>query len=142
MKELRFTVEGEPFGKQRPRHNGKITYTPQETHEHEDLIRWAYRRACRGFRFPDGWYIDLHVIAYMRIPKTAKGDIRHKMLSGRLRPAKTPDWDNIGKLVADALNKIAYSDDRYIVDASVRKFWAEHPRTEVILRGYDPEENT
>ena len=45
MKELRFTVEGEPFGKQRPRHNGKITYTPQETHDHEDLIRWAYRRA-------------------------------------------------------------------------------------------------
>lgn len=142
MKEIRFVVEGEPFGKQRPRHNGKVTYTPQETHDHEELVRWAYRSACRGFRFPDGWYIDLRVIAYMRIPKSIKKEARAAMLSGRLRPAKTPDWDNIGKLVADALNKIAYSDDRYIVDAGVRKFWSDHPRTEVILRGYDPEENT
>ena len=50
MKEIRFVVEGEPFGKQRPRHNGKVTYTPQETHDHEELVRWAYRSACRGFR--------------------------------------------------------------------------------------------
>ena len=46
------------------------------------------------------------------------------------------------QIVADALNRIAYGDDRYIVDAGVRKFWSDHPRTEVILRGYDPEENT
>lgn len=142
MKEIRFIVEGEPFGKQRPRHNGKVTYTPKETHDREELARWAYRRACRNFRFPDGYYIDLRVIAYMGIPKSVKKEVRAKMLSGKLRPAKTPDWDNIGKLVADALNRIAYGDDRYIVDAVVRKFWSDHPRTEVILRGYDPEENT
>ena len=142
MKEIRFVVEGEPFGKQRPRHNGKVTYTPKETHDREELVRWAYRRACRNFRFPDGYYIDLRVIAYMGIPKSAKKDVRAAMLSGKLRPAKTPDWDNIGKLVADALNRIAYGDDRYIVDAVVRKFCSDHPHTEVILRGYDPEENT
>lgn len=141
MKEIRFTVEGEPFGKQRPRHNGKVTYTPPETLEHEELVKWAYRRSAGNYRFPDGWYLDMRVIAYLKIPKSASKADHAAMVSGRIRPAKTPDWDNIGKLAADALNKIAYSDDRYIVDAMVRKFYSDHPRTEIIIRGYDPKEN-
>ena len=37
---IRFTVEGDPFGKQRPRHNrqANVTYTPAETKQHEQVI--------------------------------------------------------------------------------------------------------
>ena len=132
---ISFTVRGDPFGKQRPRHTkGGHTYTPNETREHEQLIAWAYRLQCRGFRFPPKTYIDIRVLAYLKIPKSATKAERAKMISGEIRPTVKPDWDNIGKLVADALNGIAYDDDKCIVDAMVRKFYSTDPRTVVILQ--------
>lgn len=132
---ISFTVPGSPFGKQRPRHmkNGH-TYTPSETREHEQLFAAAYRQQCKGYRFPPGENIDLQVIAYMKIPKSASKSKREKMLAGELRPTVKPDWDNIGKLAADALNGIAYDDDKCIVDATVRKFYAIEPRTVVTIQ--------
>lgn len=34
---------------------------------------------------------------------------------------KTPDIDNLAKFVLDSLNKLAYHDDRQIIDLSARK---------------------
>ena len=135
MNRIIFTIPGEPFGKQRPRHTkGGHTYTPNETREHEQLIAWAYRQQCGRFRFPSKTYIDIRVIAYLKIPKSATKRDREKMISGEIRPTVKPDWDNVGKLVADALNGIAYDDDKCIVDAMVRKFYSTDPRTVVILQ--------
>ena len=33
------------------------------------------------------------------------------MICDEISPTKKPDWDNIGKIVSDALNKFAYKDD-------------------------------
>lgn len=137
MASITFTVSGQPFGKQRPRHNRKTntTYTPAETKQKEQMIAWAYKRQCGAFRFPKNAYVDIRVIAYMKIPKSTSKTNRQLMINGIIRPTIKPDWDNIGKLVADALNGIAYDDDKYIVDAQVRKFYSEHPRTDIILIG-------
>jgi len=35
-----------------------------------------------------------------------------------------PDWDNVGKIVCDALNGVAWPDDARVVDAHVEKFYA------------------
>ena len=45
------------------------------------------------------------------------------------------DWDNLGKQVSDALNKLLYSDDSKIDDVRIRKDYddPEHPRIEVVL---------
>lgn len=130
-----FTVEGSPFGKQRPRHTkAGHTYTPAETKAHEHEIAWAYAAQCKNYRFPNGTYIDLRVIAYCMIPKSTSTSDRIKMEAGEIRPAVTPDWDNIGKLVSDALNGIAYDDDKFVVDAQVRKFYSSRPRTVVVLQ--------
>lgn len=77
----------------------------------------------------------MKINAYMKIPKSASKAARAKMIDGLIRPTVKPDWDNIGKLVADALNGIAYDDDKCIVDAQVRKFYSEQPRTEIVLIG-------
>ena len=61
------------------------------------------------------------------------------MLSGNIRPAVKPDWDNLGKLVSDALNGIAYGDDKSVVEARVMKFYSELPRTEVIVTAAESE---
>ena len=132
---ISFTAFGEPFGKQRPRHSrlSNTTYTPTETKQHERDIVIAYRAQCGGFHFPADSYISLQVAAFMKIPRGASEAKRKLMLDGIIRPTKKPDWDNIGKLVADALNGVAYDDDKCIVDACVRKFYADMPRTVVTL---------
>ena len=56
------------------------------------------------------------------------------MLEHKIRPTKKPDWDNIGKIICDSLNKVAYRDDSVVVDAQVRKFYSENPRVDVSIR--------
>ena len=55
-------------------------------------------------------------------------------MTGAIRPTVKPDWDNIGKIVADALNKIAYYDDAQIVDSQTRKFYSDRPRVEILIQ--------
>lgn len=44
-----------------------------------------------------------------------------------------PDADNLIKFVMDALNKIYWKDDSYIVSLNVQKMYSENPRTEIEL---------
>ena len=131
--QIEFTVLGEPFGKQRPRHSrvSGTTYTPRETKLHEQLIQWEYRKQCRD-KFPEGSQIRIIIAAIMSIPKGTAKYRKADMLSGKIRPTKKPDWDNIGKLVCDALNGIAYGDDKCVCEAIVQKYYGCEPR--IIVR--------
>ena len=132
---LIFTIPDKPFGKQRPRHTqGGHTYTPSETREREQLVAWAYRQQCGNFRFPEKTPIDLRVFAYYQIPKSASKRERELMISGAIRPLLKPDYDNFAKLVTDALNGIAYDDDKSVVDAVQRKFYSTDPRVVVVIQ--------
>ena len=137
-REIRFTIPGIPFGKQRPKFssvgNYVKTYTPDKTVEYENMVRLFYQQAAKGFMFPDDAMLDVRIIAYYEIPKSVSKKKRQQMIERKLRPVKKPDWDNIGKVICDSLNKIAYHDDSAVVDAQVRKFYSEKPRVEVIIR--------
>ena len=132
--QIEFTVPGEPFGKQRPRHSrvSGTTYTPRETKLHEQLIQRVYREAG-GYKFPEGSQLRISIFAVMGIPKSTPKYKRADMLSANIRPTKKPDWDNIGKLVCDALNGVAYDDDKCVCEAVVRKFYGCEPRILVRL---------
>lgn len=132
---VRFTVPGEPQGKARPRFNSKtgITYTPNETVEYERLVVLAYRSKVGNVKFPDNASIDMRIRAYFKIPASDNKKKRAQKESGEVRPTKKPDWDNIGKIIADSLNGVAYHDDTQIVDAQVRKFYSDVPRVEVTI---------
>lgn len=142
---ITFTVMGEPFGKQRPRfmRNGHA-YTPAETREHEELIRAAYIAYCGrcgidinapffGANIP----VYVAITAYFKIPKTATKAKRRMCASGEIKPTVKPDWDNIGKLVTDALNGLAYADDKQVCYAAVSKLYAtdDIPRVEIEIQG-------
>lgn len=132
---LSFTVNGTPFGKERPRlGRGGRTYTPEKTRDKEREIVFAYREFCGAQRILKGTPISVLIYAYYKPPKGTTKAMREKMLAGEVRPTKKPDWDNIGKLVCDALNGIAYDDDKSIVDATVRKFYSDEPRMVIILQ--------
>jgi len=141
---VEFTVLGEPQGKARARtihfdKNGNRlpkprSYTPEETTLYENLIITEYRQQTRGYRFPDGEYIDMSVTAYYSIPASVSKKKRELMLTGKIRPVKKPDWDNIGKVVADSLNKIAYVDDSHITDGQIKKYYSDQPRLEITIQ--------
>lgn len=131
--QVNFTILGEPFGKQRPRHmkNG-ITYTPQKTVLYEDEVRVEYKRQAR-YRFPDKTPLCVVIKAYYRIPDSAGKKKREEMKNGIVRPVKKPDGDNIAKIICDSLNEIAYHDDCQITDMCVQKWYSEKPRVEVMI---------
>lgn len=121
---VHFELEGEPRGKGRPRFTKSgHTYTPDSTTEYEQAVQWAYKAAAGGFCFPTDTPLRLVVWAFMERPKSASRITRQLMGAGKLRPTKKPDWDNIGKIVCDALNGIAYGDDTQIVDGRVIKLF-------------------
>lgn len=142
MKSIKFSVPGKPFGKQRPKFSraGQYvkTYTPDETTSYENWVRLMYSNAVKGRMFPDGAMLDVRIIAYYEVPKSVSKKKRKEMLEHRVRPTKKPDWDNIGKIICDSLNLVAYHDDSAVVDAQVRKFYSENPRVDVTIRVVEP----
>lgn len=132
---MKFVVLGAPMGKQRPRVVKGHAYTPRKTVEYEREVRGAYTEQVGKFYF-DG-ALTVCIDAYYPIPKSASKKARQKMLSGELMPVKKPDYDNIGKIVCDSLNGLAYKDDCQIVDGRVRKFYSETPRVEVTIEPYE-----
>lgn len=135
MKQVKFTILGEPKGKGRPRfntHTGRAR-TPTDTVNYETLVKWEYARQCDNFKFDDDAMLDLRILAYYSIPKSNSKKVKAQKLANIIRPTKKPDMDNVVKLIADALNQVAYKDDTQIVDCQVRKFFSENPRVEVTI---------
>lgn len=132
MADVVFTVYGEPMGKQRPRFTrGSHTYTPQKTVNYEELIKFEYYKHYKGLQFTADEPLNMVIIAYVSIPQSASKKKQELMRQGKIKPTKKPDWDNIAKIVGDALNKVAYPDDKQIVDARIIKEFSIEPRIEV-----------
>ena len=135
---VKIVVPGEPQGKARPRFNTKTgrAITPVKTANYETLVQWEYTRQS-GYRFSDDAMLDMRIKAFYAVPKSDSKKLRQRKLSGEIRPTKKPDMDNVIKIIADALNTVAYRDDTQIVDCQCRKFYSEEPRVEVSIRAIE-----
>ena len=137
----KFCIHGEPQGKGRPRFSTVCGHvkprTPDETVLYENLVKTEYRQQS-GVRFPDDAMLDVRIFAYYSIPKSVSTKKRQAMLDKRIRPTKKPDFDNIGKVICDSLNGIAYRDDAQVVDSMVRKFYGETPKVVVTIEEINP----
>lgn len=110
-KVVRFTIFGEPKSKQRPRVTARGTYTPKETVDAEARVREAWHAlACAPFQNQLLVEIDFY-----------NGNKRRR------------DLDNMAKLVLDALNKVAFSDDYQVVELNLRKFHTTHDRARTVI---------
>ena len=118
MKTLSFIVRGEQFGKQRPRFGKGRTYTPQKTKDKEEEIAMIAKAAgAEPFDLP----CKLHLICYWHPTTCWSKAKREQAFKGQIYPTVTPDGDNILKLYSDALNGVAYKDDRQIVEWHLEK---------------------
>lgn len=115
-------VTGKIRGKARPRICRGHAFTPKETVQYENLVRECYKQQ-------DGRYLEGSVraliIAYYKIPKSYSKKRVQAIREGLEKPRKKPDADNIGKIILDSLNGIAYKDDAYIADFRVIKEYTE-----------------
>lgn len=131
--ELVIYVAGKPFGKQRPRFaNGRI-YTPTKTREYEERIRtiWKAKKA----EMMTG-YINIYIEANFPVPSYDAKWKRLAKLAGILMPSK-PDVDNIGKVVCDALNGLAYPDDSRVTCLTVCKKYSDYEGIKVTITSTD-----
>lgn len=129
MRKIEFYVCGEPQGKARPRVIGRHAYTPEKTVAYENRIRLAYKAAAHGAPPAEkGSTLQIAITAYYAIPQKASRAIRDLMQAGTIRPTRKPDVDNIGKVVLDALNGIAYHDDAQVIELVVGKYYDQNPR--------------
>jgi Holliday junction resolvase RusA-like endonuclease len=87
-----------------------------------------------GFKFDADLPLRIAIRVFQAIPKATSKAKRLKMLANDIRPTKTPDPDNIGKIVMDALNGVAYEDDKQIVEMNVTKFYGTEDQMEVTIR--------
>lgn len=133
-----FTIPGEPQGKGRPRfmRNGHA-YTPSKTAAYESIVRACYTAACKSEPFQEGVPLVVTITAYFAPPKSTPKKRLMDMILGLLKPTKKPDWDNIGKIICDSLNGIAWHDDSQITAAHVYKRYRKDAEVEVWISKED-----
>lgn len=132
----RFIVPGIPQGKGRPRasrmagSNRVRMYTPAKTTAYEAQVRGCYLTE-HGCKKPMSGAIKATIVARFPVPKRASKRMRAKMLT--MYYTKKVDCDNAAKIVLDALNRVAYADDKQIAVLEVLKVYGETPCVEVVL---------
>ena len=78
--------------------------------------------------------INLEVNAFFSRPKNHYDSKKELKKNAPYYCSKTPDADNLLKFVGDALNKIFWDDDKFIVIACCSKFYSDTPRVEVKVK--------
>jgi Holliday junction resolvase RusA-like endonuclease len=139
MQQAMVVVPGPPQGKARARtgynpRKGRITsYTPEKTVLYENLIKTCYMEQSKVF-FESDVALDIEICAYYEPPKSTSKKRQRSMLDWEEFPTKKPDADNIAKVVLDALNGVAYSDDKQVVNLAVTKRYDRQAKVEIEIR--------
>ena len=121
MFRLTFFVPGPPKGKARARAGNGRHYTPKVTVDAERGISWAARKAMVGSTLVEG-AVYLEITALFERPKSWP---KSRKVEINVPHINKPDWDNVGKLVSDALNGIVWRDDSQVAQAVVAKRYAD-----------------
>lgn len=114
-----YVYNGKVQPKQRPHFKGGRAYTPKETREFEKSVKdWAKKYKMEMVTYPIQVGINI-------TDKTDKhSNILHSTL--RLTYPMRGDLDNLGKGILDALNNLAFSDDKQVVALHLTRAWAAY----------------
>lgn len=127
---IRFTVPGQPQGKQRPR-VGKIgaharLFTPAKTVQYEGIVAHTAQVAMAGRPLLQR-AVGCNVFIDCPVPASWSGKKQRMALAGEVMPESKPDADNVVKAIFDGLNGVLWRDDVLVVDLRVRKRYAATP---------------
>ena len=131
-----FTVDGDPVPKGRPRfaRRGQFvqTYTDAKTIDYETQVAMRARHAIGSTKPLEG---ALSVFLYLRyaVPASYSKKRKEACLNGVEYPKKI-DIDNVYKSITDAMNGIVYTDDSQIVEAHIKKVYAETAGANIMVQ--------
>ena len=134
-----FTVDGDPVPKGRPRfaRRGQFvqTYTDAKTIDYETQVAMKARHAIGSTKPLES---ALTVFLYLRytVPASYSKKRKEACLRGVEYP-KRIDIDNVYKSVTDAMNGIVYVDDSQIVEAHIKKVYAEESGANIMVQECD-----
>jgi Holliday junction resolvase RusA-like endonuclease len=130
------TIPGELRGKGRPRFSTQRgrprAYTDAKTASAETWIK-----VCAIEQVGQPMLMGALNVTFMvgvAVPASWSKKKRAAALIGEIRPTGKPDFDNLAKLVSDALNRIVWVDDAQITDVSFIKRYLDTPSTTIIVR--------
>lgn len=137
MKEISFTVWGEPVAQGRPKFarigNHVTAYDPAKSRNYKNIIRDEAIKVKPDK--PMECPLSLTVQVFRTIPKSFSKKKVAQALAGELRPTTKPDLKNVLTGVEDALKGIVWRDDSQVVDfGESGKWYSENPRVEVVIR--------
>lgn len=139
---LKFKIMGEVKAKQSVKFANiggfMRKYTPADVTNYANWVKISFQKE-HPTHLPSifaGYYLEVKIFVYMKVPASFSNKKRELALNGYLRPDKKPDWDNISKNICDALNGIVWPDDKAIVDGEFHKLYAETDYTVVVIRAY------
>ena len=136
-----FEVPVEPRGWERPGAmvrfgNGRPYihwYVRQEETTYRTTIAWCARTAMRS-KVPTKQPVALLIHAFMPIFESWNWKKKQAARSGLLAPTGKPDFDNIGKVAADAMKGIVWDDDAAVIDGRIIKRYSDRPALRVEVR--------
>jgi len=133
MKLVTFAVFGKVRGQGRPRFTGKkkrkgkkTAYENPDDTAYKKAIAKAYRQAANGAKFAGEVSISIYV--FRKMPNGYSGNSEPDIYR--------PDVDNIAKAVMDALNGVAYDDDKQVTRLTIIKEQREKQRKREHMRVY------
>lgn len=127
---IKFLYYGKPKSKERPRFNKYtgVTYTPKNTFNFENDFRKQFVLQNKGL-IPSEKPLRVLIRFYFET-KYKYGTKNYWKTYGNYYIGNK-DLDNMAKSVLDSLNKIAYKDDRQVVELAVGKYYAETDKIEI-----------
>lgn len=133
---IEFTIPGKAIAKQSFRYtrDGR-KYTDKEVNGYANWVRLCFERAYPE-HLPSMFFekpLKVHIQAFFEIPKSYSKKKRELVIAGKIRPTVKPDTDNISKNIKDALNGIAYPDDKQVVSEMIEKFYDDSAYTIVSI---------
>lgn len=134
MAKIRFFIDGKVKAKQSFKigKNG-FKYTPADVKEYANWVRICFKQAYPE-HLPSVFFEKplLVIINYYTLPPASWSNKKQeKALSSQIYPMVKPDCDNISKNICDALNGIAYPDDKQIVKLLISKEYSCNEKVEV-----------
>ena len=131
---ISFTVPGQPVGKARARtvvQGGKThSFTPAKTARYEAFVAGVYKSLYPGAK-PATGAVQVAIRAIYGVPKSWPAEKKRLALAELIPVQVKPDLDNVVKCICDALNGIAWEDDKQITWLQARKSYGAEPRVEV-----------
>lgn len=127
---ITFTIPGEPVQWVRAGRAGRATFTERKQADHKQQVRWRAKAA--GVRTLLG-PVAVEMVFMYEPPKSWPKIDREQAITTGQRKITTPDCDNLVKQILDALEGVAYDNDRQVTYSPPIKMYGPVAQTIVTI---------